>query len=91
MVNLILKIILVGAAVTYVLELIDAILQGFFDSSTIRKWLSLPLSIGGMWVMQQVWTVELFVTVPASTLVSLVILKYINKPTQVQYQRLPRL
>ena len=91
MVNLILTITLVGAAVTYVLELIDAMLQGFFDSSFVKKWLSLPLSVAGMWVMQQVWTVELFVTVPAATFVSLILLKFINRPTQVQYQRLPRL
>ena len=89
MTNLLLTIALVGAAVTYTLELIDALLDGFFDSSTIKKWLSLPLNLGGMWVMQQKWAVELIVTVPAATFVSLVLLKFINKPVQIQ--RLPRL
>ena len=91
MANLILTIIIVGAAVTYVLELLTALLYVFVDDSTIKKWLSLPLSFGGMWVMQQQWAVALFVTVPAATFVSLFLIKYINKPTQVQYQRLPRI
>lgn len=92
MTNLILTIILVGAAVTYAIELITALLYNFFlDDSVIKKWLSLPLSLGGMWVMQRQWTVVLIVTVPAATFVSLFLIKYLNKPQQVDMRRVPRI
>ena len=91
MANLLLTILLVGAAVTYALELIDALLMGFFSKSTINKTLSLPLSVGGLWVMQQTWDISMVVTASSATFVSLLLSKYINKTGQIQYQRLPRL
>ena len=91
MTNLILTIIIVGAAVTYLIEFIDSVSQGLVDSSFLKKWFSIPLSLGGMWVMNPHWTLTLLVTVPATIFVSLMLLKILNKPVQVSYQRLPRL
>lgn len=91
MVNLLLTILLIGAAVTYALELLDALLMGLISKGTIKKLFSLPLSLGGIWVMQQTWDIQMAVTVPAATFVSLTLIKFLDKPTQVQYQRLPRL
>jgi hypothetical protein len=90
MVNLLLTMLLIGAAVTYVLELLDELLLGFFDKGDLNKFLSLPLSLGGIFIYQGSWNLKMIVTVPATTFVSLVMVKFINKP-QVQYQRLPRL
>lgn len=91
MTDLILTIVLVGAAVTYILETLDAVLLGFFEKTTINIVLSLPLSLGGMWAMQQSFTNQMFVTVPAATFVSLFLVKYLNKPQQVDVRRLPRI
>lgn len=91
MVNLLLTTILIGAAVSYALEFLDAISMGLLDKITINKIFSIPFSTIGVWLMQQSWSIEMFVTVPAATFVSLALLKFINKPTQVQYQRVPRI
>lgn len=91
MTDLLLTIALVGAAVTYILETLDIVLLGFFQKSTINLIFSLPLSLGGMWVMQRHWSLELFATVPAATFISLFLIKYINKPQQVDVRRVPRI
>ena len=91
MTDLLLTIVLVGAATTYILETLDFVLLGFFEKTTINLVFSLPLSTAGMWVMQQQWTLTMLATVPAATFVSLVLLKYINKPQQVEVRRFPRI
>lgn len=91
MVDLLLTTILIGAAVSYALEFIDAVSMGLFSKITINKVFSIPLSTIGVWVMQQSWNIEMFVTVPAATFVSLALLKLTNKSTQIQYQRVPRI
>lgn len=91
MTDLLLSLIIVGAAVTYLLETIDIISLGFIAKSTINKAFSLPLSFGGIYAMQRELSLEMFVTVPAATFLSLILLKYLNKPQQVELRRVPRL
>ena len=91
MTNLLLTVLLVGAAVTYVLETLDILLLGWFEKSTINLVFSLPLSFGGFYVMSQEVSLQMFATVPAATFISLVLLKYINKPQQVEMRRVPRI
>lgn len=91
MTDLLITILLVGAAVTYILETIDALSLGFFEKSTINKALSLPLSFGGLFAMQQEITLKMFATVPAATFVSLLLVKFINRPQQVEIRRVPRI
>jgi hypothetical protein len=91
MTDIFLSTVLIGAAVTYVLEILDAISMGLVSKSTINKVLSLPLSLGGVWVMQQAWDLKMLILVPSSTFISLTLIKLVNKPSQIQYQRLPRL
>lgn len=90
MTNLLIASLLAGAATTYVVEVLDLMLLGMFEKQTIYKFLSLPLSFGGMYALQGELTSSLFVTVPASTFVSLMLVKYLNKPIVTQ-TRLPRL
>lgn len=90
MTDLLISTILTGAAATYVVEVLDLILLGMFEKQTIYKLLSLPLSFGGMYALQGDFTTSLFVSVPASTFVSLMLVKYLNKPIVTQ-TRLPRL
>ena len=92
MVNLLISVLLTGAAVFYAIELIDN-LQGIFfnlQKSTLNYIFSLPLSIAGLYVLGY-WDRTLFVSVPASTLVALVLNLNVNKPTVIQNQRLPRI
>lgn len=91
MTDLLLTILLVGAAATYVLELIDAISLGMLEKSTINIIFSVPLSTAGMWIMQKQWSLEMLITVPAATFVSLLLVKFLNKPQQVEVRRVPRI
>ena len=91
MTDLLITVLLVGAAVTYLLETLDMISLGFVSKSTINKTLSLPLSVGGVYVMERQWSLEMIVTVTASTFVSLFLVRYLNKPQQVEVRRVPRI
>lgn len=91
MTDLLLATVITGFAVTYILELLDlSILGAWLGKSNINIFFALPLSFGGMYVFYQLDKL-LFVTVPAATFVSLMLGKYLNKPTVVSQQRLPRL
>ena len=91
MTNIILTIILIGTAVAYLLGMLDVISFGILDSSTINTWFSLPLNVLGLWLLIPELTKETFVYAPASTFISLALLKLMNKQSKIQYQRLPRL
>lgn len=91
MTDLLLATIITGFAVTYIIELLDlSILGEWIGKSNINVFFALPLSFGGMYVFYQLDKL-LFVTVPAATFISLMLGKYLNKPTVVSQQRLPRL
>ena len=90
MVDLLISVIVVAFAVTYLLELLDLTLLGaWIGKSNINVFFALPLSFGGLFAFHEL-TFDLVVLVPATTFVSLFLSKYLNKPTVVQ-QRLPRL
>lgn len=89
MTDLVLTAILVGAAVTFVLEILVSILV-FLDKVTINKWFSLPLSFLGVLALYRDLSLDFFVTVPAATFFSLALLKFLNRP-QVEYRRVPRI
>mgnify|MGYP006274460321 CR=1 FL=1 len=91
MTDLFLTTLLVGAAVTYVLELFGLFLGGLFERQIINLVFSIPLSTAAIYVMQHTWSIEMLATVPASTFISLFLLKYLNKPTQVEMRRVPRI
>ena len=92
MVNLLISVLLVGAAVFYVIELLDNIQSTFFSfrKSTLNYLFAMPLSTAGLYAFGY-WDKTLFVSVPASTLISLVLNMSINKPTVIQNNRLPRI
>jgi len=91
MTDLLIATLLTGFAVTYILELLDlSYLGAWLGKSNINIFFALPLSFGGMYVFYELDKL-LLVTVPAATFVSLALGKYLNKPTVVAQQRLPRL
>ena len=87
MVDYILASFMVGMALTYILELVDL---GFVSRASLNKFLTLPLSIGGFYLLGY-WDTSLVVAVPSSIFVALYIGKQLNKPAQVITPRLPRL
>jgi hypothetical protein len=87
MVDYILAVLMVGMALTYILELVDI---GFVSRAFLNKFLTLPLSVGGFYLLNY-WGLSLIVAVPASIFVALFIGKQLNKPAQVINPRLPRL
>jgi len=90
MTDLLLSVLLSGLAVTYILELLDLTLLGaWIGKSNINIFFALPLSFGALYVLNGI-DLNLAVTVPATTFVSLVLAKFLNRPTVVQ-SRLPRL
>lgn len=90
MTDTLISVILVGLAVTYILELLDlTILGAWIGKSNINIFFAAPLSFGGVYLFEGL-TLDLVVLAPAATFVSLALTKYLNKPTVVQ-QRLPRL
>lgn len=91
MVNLLIQVILSSFAVVLCLEALEVMLDGFFRKSTINKYLVLPLSLGFLLVFIREWELLLVVVVPATAFLSLAIDMFINKPTVVQTNRLPRI
>jgi len=90
MTDILISVLLVGLAVTYILELLDLTFLGaWIGKSNINIFFAAPFSLGGIYILEGM-TLDLVVLVPAATFVSLALTKYLNKPTVVQ-QRLPRL
>jgi hypothetical protein len=87
MTDLLISVALVGVAVTYVVEFIDLVTAGFFGVSVLNKFLSLPLSVGGLFALETT-DVKLVVAVPATAFVALFISKLINQPVATKVPRL---
>lgn len=77
MVNLLISIILSGFAVTFTVELIALLTSWFFQKSALYAVLSLPLSFLAMYVLYDLQK-YLFVSVPATAFIALVLNKYLN-------------
>lgn len=91
MTDLLLSAILTGLAVTYVIELLDLVTTGLFGKTLLNMYLALPLSFGGMFSLYDI-DMQMIVSVPAATFVSLMVSKYLNKPVVINNgPRLPRL
>jgi predicted membrane-bound dolichyl-phosphate-mannose-protein mannosyltransferase len=90
MVDLLIATVLTGLAVTYVLELLNlTILGAWLGKSNINIFFAPQLSFGALYVFYGI-DINLVVTVPAATFISLALTKYLNKPAVVQ-SRIPRL
>jgi len=87
MTDLLISIIIAGAAVGYLIEFINLITLDFFGISLLNKVLTLPLTTGALYLLGT-HDIKLVVIVPAATLVSILISKYLNKPTVTRVPRL---
>lgn len=93
MTDTLISVLLVGFAVTYIVELLDlSYLGAWISKASMNTYFTLPLSFGGIFVLSQTFYWQMLVTVPAATFVALALSKYINKPVIVGGSRqLPRL
>jgi len=89
MVNLLLSIIIAGFAITFVVELIALATSWFFKKEILYALLSLPLSFFYMSIFTDI-TTTLFVSVPASAFVALMLNRQLNA-SKVSTTRLQRL
>jgi hypothetical protein len=89
MADLFISIILAGFAVTFVVELLSLVTSWFFQKETLYAVLSLPLSFGAMYVFYEL-DKGMFISVPATAFIALVLKKYLNTKT-VTSTRLNRL
>lgn len=90
MTDLLISILIVGTASNYVIEFFDLLTRGFFGVPVLNKALSLPLSAGGLYLLEVVG-LPLVVATPATAFVALVISKFINRPVATTVPRLGRL
>ena len=75
------SIIIVGFATGYVVELLASLLS-FISPKLVKQIFTLPASLGGLWLLG-IHGAELFVYVPASAFVALVIMLLATRPTEV--------
>jgi hypothetical protein len=86
MTDLLLATILVGAATTSLIELLDMLLDVFVwnvSKAALKKWLTLPSCVGGSFLLG-VRLPEIVVIALAALLVSLIITMWLDKPVMVQ-------
>jgi hypothetical protein len=89
--DLLISAVLTGLAVTYLIELVDLVSFGIIPRTTMNKYVALPMSFCGMFLLTEL-DLNMIVTVPAAAFVSVAISKYINKPTVLNNGlRMPRL
>jgi hypothetical protein len=74
-------IIISGFATGYVVEFLTSVLP-FVAPKLIKQVLTLPSSLLGLWILG-IHGTELFVYVPASAFVSLVVMLFAAKPVEV--------
>jgi hypothetical protein len=77
------SIILVGFAVGYLIEFLGDLFQFYLDPALIKKWGSLPLSVGGCFLLEG-FTLGTIVMAPAAAFVGLGVIKLLNRPIILQ-------
>lgn len=87
MTDLLISIFITGIAITYTVEFINLITVDFFGISGLNKFLTLPLSFGGLWLLDA-RGLSLVVAVPAAGFISLYIGKQLEKPVVTNLPRL---
>lgn len=90
MTDLLISILITGTAITYVIEFLNLITIDFFGISLLNKVLTLPLSFGGLWLMEGLEP-HLVVAVPSAAFVALYIGKQLDKPVVTNMPRLRNL
>jgi len=90
MTDLLISIIIAGAAVGYLVEFVNLITADFFGISGLNKTITLPSATGGLYLLGTA-DIQLVVAAPAATLIAILISKYLNKPTVSNVSRLRNL
>mgnify|MGYP000535345399 CR=1 FL=1 len=76
------SIIIAGFATGYIVELLVSVLSFFLSAKLVKQLFTLPVSLGALWLLGLTGA-GLFVYVPASAFVALVIMLLATKPVEV--------
>lgn len=87
MTDLLISIVIAGAAVAYVIEFVNLVTADFFGIAGLNKFLTLPLNGLALFLLG-VHDVKIAVAIPAATLIAILISKYLNKPVVTNVPRL---
>jgi hypothetical protein len=87
MTDLLISIIIVGTAIAYLIELINLITFDFFGINTLNKFLTIPLSGVGLWLLDAP-NKYLIVGIASAAFVATWISRQLNKPVVTNMPRL---
>lgn len=77
-------VLLVGMAVGYITELISSLLEPFIEPKTLKMWLTVPLSLGGLYLLTNTLDWKLAVLAPAAGFFALAVMAVVNRPVILQ-------
>jgi hypothetical protein len=78
------SVLLVGMAVGYITELLSSLLEMYIEPKTLKMWLTVPLSLGGLYLMLGTLTWQLAVLAPAAGFFALAVMAVVNRPVILQ-------
>lgn len=78
------SVLIVGMAVGYVTELASSLLEAFISPKTLKMLLTVPLSLGGLYLITGTLDWQLVVMAPASGFFALAIMAVVNRPVILQ-------
>lgn len=87
MTDLLISILIVGTAIAYVIEFLNLITRDFLGVGALNKFLTLPLSGLGLWLLDAL-TRYIGVAIPAAAFIAAWISKQLNKPVVTNLPRL---
>jgi hypothetical protein len=90
MTDLLISILIVGTATAYVIEFLNLVTMDFFGVGALNKFLTLPLSGLGLWLLDAP-TRYIAVAIPAAAFIAAWISKQLNKPVVTNLPRLRNL
>jgi hypothetical protein len=78
------SVLIVGMAVGYITEFFSSLLEPFIDPKNLKMALTVPLSLGGLYLMLGTLTWQLVVLAPAAGFFALAVMAVVNRPIILQ-------
>lgn len=81
--DILIHVLIAGMAVGYVTELLGSLLDSWVDPTTLKMWLTVPLSAGALFLWGH-FDFTLITLAPAAGFFALVLMKVVNRPVILQ-------
>ena len=82
--DIFISVILVGMAVGYVTELLSSLLEDYISPKNLKMILTVPLSLGGLYLSLGTLNWSFVVLAPASGFFALAVMSVVNRPMILQ-------